>query len=123
MDDVNKLNIEFLNRINTKQKVVLNDKQLTLFGLRLFQIFKYKVIKIEYYSDVVDNIEKSKLELNNIELKEKQEEIYKDVITNPEWKIPKSFENEKFCHIRFQKKAKDKKIQLVFDYRLWTLSD
>ena len=48
IDDINILNAEFLSRINIKQKNLLTNKQLLLFGLNNFEIFKYRVVRIEY---------------------------------------------------------------------------
>ena len=51
INDINTLNQEFLSRFNTRQKNLLTQKQLILFGLQKFQIFKYKLLKIEYYEN------------------------------------------------------------------------
>jgi len=48
INDINKLNLEFLNRCNMKQKDLLTNKQLLLFGIIKFEIFKYKILKIHY---------------------------------------------------------------------------
>jgi len=96
IDEINRLNLEFLARINEKQKVVLTDKQLTLFGLRLFQIFKFKIVRIEYkdkaqiqeeeFDDTIKEINPS------LNIEDTQNNIYKNIITNPNWKIPKNRE-------------------------------
>jgi hypothetical protein len=48
IEDINILNKEFLKRINIRQKNILTDKQLILYGLINFDIFKYRIIRIEY---------------------------------------------------------------------------
>jgi hypothetical protein len=48
IEDINILNKEFLSRINTRQKTLLKDKQLILYGLINFDIFKFRIIRIEY---------------------------------------------------------------------------
>ena len=48
IEDINILNKEFLNRINIRQQTILTDKQLILYGLINFDIFKYRIIRIEY---------------------------------------------------------------------------
>jgi len=55
IEEINKLNIEFKNRCDILQKKLLTEKQLVLFGLINFEIFKYRIININYLND---NIEK-----------------------------------------------------------------
>ena len=54
IEDINKLNLEFQNRCNTKQKNLLTDEQLLLFGILKFDIFKYKILKIQYLNDDIN---------------------------------------------------------------------
>ena len=51
IDNINKLNLEFQNRCNIRQKKLLTNKQLILFGLLNFDIFKYKILNINYLND------------------------------------------------------------------------
>jgi len=53
IEDINILNKEFLDRINLKQTDVMTDSQLVLFGVRDYQIFKYKIVRIEYHGTEV----------------------------------------------------------------------
>ncbi len=46
--DVNEMNMEFLKRCNDKQKDILNNNQLIMFGVIPFEIFKYKINSIQY---------------------------------------------------------------------------
>ena len=46
IEDINILNIEFNNRCNLKQKKLLTNNQLVLFGIIPFDIFKYKILNI-----------------------------------------------------------------------------
>jgi hypothetical protein len=48
IEDINILNKEFLTRINIRQQTILTDKQLLLYGLINFDIFKFRIIRIEY---------------------------------------------------------------------------
>jgi hypothetical protein len=48
IENVNILNMEFIKRLNSNQNVLLNNQALTLYGIIPFQIFKYKIQKIEY---------------------------------------------------------------------------
>lgn len=48
IENINILNLEFMKRINIKQKDLLSNKQLITFGLVDFQLFKYKILKIKY---------------------------------------------------------------------------
>ncbi len=48
IEEVNRINKEFLNRCYKQQENVLNKKQLTLFGIIPFDIYKYAIQKIEY---------------------------------------------------------------------------
>ena len=54
IDDINILNKEFLDRINTRQESVLTKDQKILYGLIPFQIFKYKTRQIKYYQTQKD---------------------------------------------------------------------
>lgn len=51
IESINKLNFEFKKRIDIKQKDLMTDKQLLLFGLVNFEIFKYKILDILYYDN------------------------------------------------------------------------
>ena len=51
IDNINILNNEFIKRLNIRQKDILNNQHLVLYGLIPFQILKYKIQKIEYDSD------------------------------------------------------------------------
>lgn len=51
IEQVNILNNEFLQRCNQQQQNLLNDTQLTLFGVIPFEIFKYRIQKIYYQSN------------------------------------------------------------------------
>lgn len=46
--EINILNKEFLNRINIKQKDIVNKKDLLLNGLSNYQIYSYRIIDIKY---------------------------------------------------------------------------
>ena len=48
IEKVNQFNMNFLHRCNILQKDLLTDKQLILFGLMKFQIYKYKILFIYY---------------------------------------------------------------------------
>jgi cbb3-type cytochrome oxidase subunit 3 len=48
IEDINKCNMEFLNRTYKAQQTLLNKRQLVMFGILPFDIFRYKIIKIEY---------------------------------------------------------------------------
>ena len=49
IEDINLLNLEFKKRFDTRQQEILTDKQLILFGLLQFDIFKYKVLNVNYF--------------------------------------------------------------------------
>ncbi len=51
IDNVNKLNFEFLDRCNKQQQNVLTDPQLVQFGIIPFTIYKYAIQKVEYQKD------------------------------------------------------------------------
>lgn len=48
IDNINKLNIEFKNRIDIRQKDLLTNSQIVLYGLIPYEIFKYKILHINY---------------------------------------------------------------------------
>ncbi len=48
IDNINKINNQFLDRLYDKQQTVLNDAQLVMFGIVPFEMFKYAIQKIEY---------------------------------------------------------------------------
>lgn len=48
IDDINTLNLLFVEKCDIFQKDLLTKKQLVLFGLIKFQIFKYRIINIYY---------------------------------------------------------------------------
>jgi len=48
IDAINILNLEFKLRIDTRQKAMLDKSQLILYGTIPFDIFKYKILKIQY---------------------------------------------------------------------------
>jgi hypothetical protein len=54
IEDINKLNLEFLKRCNIKQKELLTNEQLLLFGILKFDIFKFKILKITYLDSNID---------------------------------------------------------------------
>ena len=51
IENINILNLEFKKRCDTKQKDLLTKKQLYLFGLMNFDIFKYKILHINYLNN------------------------------------------------------------------------
>jgi len=51
MENINILNMNFRERCNTKQKKLLDNKELILFGLINFEIFKYKILYIQYLNN------------------------------------------------------------------------
>jgi hypothetical protein len=53
INNINILNAEFIERINIKQKNLLDNKKLLLFGLNNFEIFKYRVVRIEYNKNYI----------------------------------------------------------------------
>lgn len=55
IENINILNKEFLKRINERQQTLLTNKQLILFGLINFDIFKYRIIRIEYKNNDTNN--------------------------------------------------------------------
>ena len=55
IENINILNKNFKNRLDTKQKKLLTDKQLVLFGLLKFDIFKYKILSIQYLDNSIEN--------------------------------------------------------------------
>lgn len=55
IEAINILNLEFSIRCNIKQKILLTNNQLLLFGLIPFDIFKYKILHINYLNDNVNN--------------------------------------------------------------------
>ena len=54
IDNINILNLEFKKRVDNKQKELLSNNQLILYGLIPFQIFKYKILNIKYFEDDVN---------------------------------------------------------------------
>jgi hypothetical protein len=54
IEDINILNKEFKRRIDIKQKELLNESQLILYGIVLFDIFKYKIFKIQYINSDIN---------------------------------------------------------------------
>lgn len=48
IEDINLLNIELKNRFDMKQKFVLDNSKLLIYGLIPFEIFKYKILKVIY---------------------------------------------------------------------------
>lgn len=54
IEEINILNLYFKNKIDTMQKNLLSNKKLLLYGLLLFQIFKYKIININYINNDPD---------------------------------------------------------------------
>ena len=55
IEAINILNHEFKKRCYVKQKELLTEKQLILFGLIDFQIFKYKILSIKYINNNLNN--------------------------------------------------------------------
>jgi hypothetical protein len=51
IEDINILNIIFKEKCNIMQKELLTQKQLYLFGLINFEIFKYKILHIQYLNN------------------------------------------------------------------------
>ena len=57
IDAINILNFKFKEKCNILQKKVLTQNQLILYGLIKFQIFKYKILNINYFnSDITKPI-------------------------------------------------------------------
>ena len=54
IENINKLNIEFKNRIDSRQKELLSDNQLILYGLVPYEIFKYKILHINYLNSDIN---------------------------------------------------------------------
>jgi hypothetical protein len=54
INDINILNLEFKERFDTKQREILSNNQLFLYGLIPFQIFKYKILSIRYFENNVN---------------------------------------------------------------------
>ena len=54
IETLNKLNLEFKERCNVKQKNLLTKEQLILFGILQFDIFKYKILDIQYLNDDIN---------------------------------------------------------------------
>ena len=55
IDDINILNLEFKKRIDERQRQLLSENELLLFGLIPFQILKYKILYIKYINkNIVD---------------------------------------------------------------------
>ena len=52
---INILNLEFSIRCNIRQKQLLTNNQLILFGLIPFDIFKYKILNINYLNNNINN--------------------------------------------------------------------
>ena len=52
--DINILNLEFKKRCDERQKTLLTDSQLILFGLMKFDIFKYKILNINYFNSDIN---------------------------------------------------------------------
>lgn len=48
ISDINVLNLEFQKRMNEKQDIVLDKRQLVMFGIIPFDIYKYEILKINY---------------------------------------------------------------------------
>ena len=48
IEDINILNMEFIDRINNRQKGLVTKEQALLFGIIKFNIFRYHIQKIEY---------------------------------------------------------------------------
>jgi hypothetical protein len=48
IETINKLNIEFKNRLDKRQDKILDNSQLILYGMIPFDIFKYKIINVKY---------------------------------------------------------------------------
>jgi len=48
IEDINLLNKELKNRFDMKQKFILDNSKLLIYGLIPFEIFKYKILKIVY---------------------------------------------------------------------------
>jgi len=54
IEDINILNLEFKKRCDEKQKNLLTNSQLILFGLMKFDIFKYKILNINYFNSDIN---------------------------------------------------------------------
>ena len=54
INDINILNIEFKKRIDKRQREILSENELLLFGLIPFQILKYKILYIHYINKNVN---------------------------------------------------------------------
>jgi hypothetical protein len=54
IETINILNLKFKERCDIKQKDLLTQKQLYLFGLINFEIFKYKILYINYLNDDIN---------------------------------------------------------------------
>jgi hypothetical protein len=55
IEELNKLNLEFKKRCDILQKNLLTKEQLVLFGLINFEIFKYRIINVNYLNNDIEN--------------------------------------------------------------------
>jgi hypothetical protein len=63
--NINILNLEMKKKLDLKQKDLMTNNQLLLFGLVQFEIFKYKILDILYYNDTQENKENNELSPSN----------------------------------------------------------
>ena len=61
--DINRLNLELKDRFDIKQRDLMDNNQLLLFGLVKFEIFKYKILDILYYDGTKEE-NSEEIELN-----------------------------------------------------------
>jgi len=54
IEDINILNKEFKKRADLRQKDILNNNELVMFGTQPFDIFKYKIVEIRYLNDDIN---------------------------------------------------------------------
>ena len=54
IENINKLNFIFIEKINNNQRFVLSKDELILYGIIQNQIFKYKIIGINYLNNEID---------------------------------------------------------------------
>lgn len=54
ISNINILNLEFKKRIDERQRQILSENELLLFGLIPFQILKYKILYIHYINKNID---------------------------------------------------------------------
>lgn len=55
IENINILNLNFKSRLDSKQRELLTNSQLVLFGLLNFDIFKYRILSIQYLNNSINN--------------------------------------------------------------------